>query len=252
MGGRKEKIHQSLSHLPEHAAGALERALRDGTQPGCVDINAVVFEEAVDFGDAWAACRVAEDLGILDQLEQLPEAHRLPIQAMIIDRVINPKGHGPKPLPKQALASEYPDSGLSRILQSHQAPPLPVWYQALESLADHQKAIRKGLFQGGSKRIFLYDITSAYFEGKCCPLAAFGYNRDGKKGKLQIVVGPLMQQRWPAFGGAGFQGQHQRRDYSSGPGGRAKERFWGVRDGVCGGSGNDYRQAPGRPLKRGL
>ncbi len=37
----------------------------------------------------------------------------------------------------------------------------------------------------------LYDVTSSYMEGRCCPLARFGYNRDGKKGKLQIVYGLL-------------------------------------------------------------
>ena len=37
----------------------------------------------------------------------------------------------------------------------------------------------------------LYDVTSTYFEGRTCPLARFGYNRDGKAGKLQIVFGLL-------------------------------------------------------------
>ncbi len=185
-GKPQRKIHQSLSHLPEQAVRALDHALRHGTQPEYVNINDIIFSEAVDFGDAWAAWRVAEDLGILRELQRLPEDHRLPIQAMIIDRIINPK-----PLSKRALASEYPDSGLSRILKTPEAPPLPVWYQSLESLATHQKDIQQGLFQEGPNRIFLYDITSSYFEGKCCPLAAFGYNRDGKKGKLQIVVGLL-------------------------------------------------------------
>jgi transposase len=185
-GKPKRKVHQSLSHLPEQAVRALDHALRHGTQPEYVNINDIIFSEAVDFGDAWAAWRVAEDLGILRELQRLPEDHRLPIQAMIIDRIINPK-----PLSKRALASEYPDSGLSRILKTPEAPPLPVWYQSLESLATHQKDIQQGLFQEGQNRIFLYDITSSYFEGKCCPLAAFGYNRDGKKGKLQIVVGLL-------------------------------------------------------------
>jgi transposase len=185
-GKSRRKIHQSLSHLPEHAVLALQSALRDGHQPEYVDINAIRFREATDFGDAWAAWRVAEDLGIIKQLEHLPEAHRLPIQAMIIDRVINPK-----PLSKRALAADYPGSGLSCILRDQVSPPLPVWYKSLESLAAHQKTIQQGLFCGGAKRVFLYDITSTYFEGKCCPLAAFGYNRDGKKGKLQIVVGLL-------------------------------------------------------------
>ncbi len=185
-GKPQRKIHQNLSHLPEHAVRALDRALRDQVQPEYVDINAVIFEKAIDFGDSWAACRVAENLGIVKQLDRLPEHHRAPILAMIIDRVINPK-----PFSKRALAAKFPGSGLDFILRKQKIAILPDWYQALESLANEQKNIQKGLFSGGSNRIFLYDITSTYFEGNCCPLAAFGYNRDGKKGKLQIVVGLL-------------------------------------------------------------
>ena len=37
----------------------------------------------------------------------------------------------------------------------------------------------------------LYDVSSSYLEGRCCELAQRGYNRDGKKGKLQIVYGLL-------------------------------------------------------------
>ncbi len=39
--------------------------------------------------------------------------------------------------------------------------------------------------------LVLYDVSSSYIEGRCCPLARFGYSRDGKKGKLQIVYGLL-------------------------------------------------------------
>ena len=85
---------------------------------------------------------------------------------MIIDRVINPE-----PFSRRALASEFPDSGLSRILKADKSPSLDIWYQSLESLVDHQMEIQKKLYRGCSNRIFLYDITSTYFEGKCCPLA---------------------------------------------------------------------------------
>ena len=39
--------------------------------------------------------------------------------------------------------------------------------------------------------LVLYDVSSSYLEGRCCPLAQFGYSRDGKRGKLQIVYGLL-------------------------------------------------------------
>src|SRR6478735_8250873 len=39
--------------------------------------------------------------------------------------------------------------------------------------------------------LVLYDVSSSYMEGRCCPLAKRGYSRDGKKGTLQIVYGLL-------------------------------------------------------------
>ncbi len=39
--------------------------------------------------------------------------------------------------------------------------------------------------------LLLYDVTSSFLEGRCCPLAGFGHNRDGKKGKKRIVYGLL-------------------------------------------------------------
>ncbi|MBU0596557.1 IS1634 family transposase [Patescibacteria group bacterium] len=66
-------------------------------------------------------------------------------------------------------------------------------YNTLDWLDKHQVVFEKKLFQSryGKKKIklFLYDITSSYFEGNCNELAEYGYNRDGKKGKKQILVG---------------------------------------------------------------
>lgn len=66
-------------------------------------------------------------------------------------------------------------------------------YETLDWLDEHQADFEKKLFQARYKqkeiKLFLYDITSSYFEGDCNELASYGYNRDGKKGKKQIVVG---------------------------------------------------------------
>ena len=68
-------------------------------------------------------------------------------------------------------------------------------YAALDWLAQHQDAIEDRLFQERKKtsasQFFLYDVTSSYFEGQQNELADYGYNRDGKKGKKQIVIGLL-------------------------------------------------------------
>src|SRR5215469_7830285 len=68
-------------------------------------------------------------------------------------------------------------------------------YKNLDWIATHQHQIEKSLYKKryGNKpcRLFLYDVTSAYFEGIANELANFGYNRDKKRGKMQIVVGLL-------------------------------------------------------------
>jgi hypothetical protein len=68
-------------------------------------------------------------------------------------------------------------------------------YPNLAWLAEQQEKIEKKLFAlrfpNTTPTLFLYDVTSAYLEGVSNELGAFGYNRDGKKGKLQIVVGLL-------------------------------------------------------------
>ena len=69
-------------------------------------------------------------------------------------------------------------------------------YANLRWLDQHQQPIEDRLFAACPKDatapgLYLYDVTSSYLEGQCNELAAFGYNRDGKKGKRQIVIGLL-------------------------------------------------------------
>jgi len=70
-------------------------------------------------------------------------------------------------------------------------------YDALDDLCRRQEEIEKSLYKrylkrrGEPPRLFLYDITSAYLEGEQNALGEFGYSRDGKRGKLQIVIGLL-------------------------------------------------------------
>jgi transposase len=75
-------------------------------------------------------------------------------------------------------------------------------YANLDWLHEHQATIEDRLFRrrhpDGKAKLFLYDVTSSYLEGTDNELAAFGYNRDGKRGKLQIVIGLLCDEEgWP-------------------------------------------------------
>ena len=66
-------------------------------------------------------------------------------------------------------------------------------YRALDWLGARQAAIEGALARRHLKdgALVLYDVSSSWLEGRCCELARFGYSRDGKKGKLQIVYGLL-------------------------------------------------------------
>lgn len=68
-------------------------------------------------------------------------------------------------------------------------------YANLDWLSDQQSVIENRLYrklhQDKKPDLFLYDVTSSYLEGECNMLAGFGYNRDGKRGKRQIVIGLL-------------------------------------------------------------
>jgi transposase len=70
-------------------------------------------------------------------------------------------------------------------------------YAALDDLCARQEQIERKLYErylrlrGAPPSLFLYDVTSSYLEGEHNALGAFGYNRDGKRGKLQIVIGLL-------------------------------------------------------------
>src|ERR1700741_4232481 len=66
-------------------------------------------------------------------------------------------------------------------------------YVALDWLGERQEAIEKALARKHlhDGTLVLYDVSSSYVEGRCCELARLGYNRDGKRGKLQIVYGLL-------------------------------------------------------------
>ena len=73
-------------------------------------------------------------------------------------------------------------------------------YAALDDLCARQDKIEKTLWRnylarcGTPPALFLYDVTSSYLEGEHNALGEFGYNRDGKRGKLQIVIGLLADQ----------------------------------------------------------
>jgi transposase len=86
-------------------------------------------------------------------------------------------------------------------------------YPNLAWLAENQARIEQELFQSihpqGCPDLFLYDVTSSYLEGDHNALALWGYNRDGKPGKRQIVIGLLCDAQGRALSIEVFAGNTQ-------------------------------------------
>jgi transposase len=145
----------------------------------------MTLKQGVSFGAVWTVYHVARRLGIEKALGTTREGKLALWQ--VIARVIDQ------------------GSRLSavRLAMSHAACDVlglgpfdeDTLYENLDWLAGAQASIEDRLYAQRIKpqpiNLFLYDVTSSYFEGTHNALAAFGYNRDGKKGKMQIVIGLL-------------------------------------------------------------
>lgn len=92
-----------------------------------------------------------------------------------------------------ARCRQFDDEPYRFLLNSPKNPALNTWYSAFKALETSREQILCELYMNTPRvsRLFLYDITSSYSEGEKCPLAEFGYNREGKKGKKQIVIGVI-------------------------------------------------------------
>jgi len=111
------------------------------------------------------------------------------VVAMIVARIIDPCS---KLATARGLGKETAFSTLGEMLDVESADEDDL-YEAMDWLLVRQAAIeakmaKRHLSEG---TLVLYDVTSTYFEGRTCPLAKFGHNRDGKKNKPQIVFGLL-------------------------------------------------------------
>ena len=182
----------SLAGLPPEAVKAISNSLSSNGESSDTNIK-VEFLSAIPLGAEAVAHHFADELGILDALACLPERDRKVVLALILDRVVEAFPHS-----RKSLFENLPGSGLSRVCGlDDEDIKLEQMYYALDHLFPCQDTIEHYLFKRNhpnQSRMFLYDITSSYFEGNACPLEAFGYNRDHKQGKKQIVIGMLTDQ----------------------------------------------------------
>jgi hypothetical protein len=183
-------LHRTIANVSHCSAAeieALRLALRhkeDLEHLGTVQ-DAVTLKQGLSFGAVWTVYHVARRLGIAQALGTTREGKLALWQVMA--RVID-QGSRLSAV-RLAMAHAACDVlGLDTFDED-------TLYENLDWLAGIQASVEDKLFAQRIKTtpvsLFLYDVTSSYGEGTQNAFAAFGYNRDGKKGKRQIVIGLL-------------------------------------------------------------
>jgi len=177
----------NLSSLPGDQIDAMRRILK-GERLLPVD---ELFEKVDSFhhGHVLAVRTAMQRLGFAELIASRPSRERDLVCAMVATQIIEPSS-------KLAFMRWWANTTLPSFFNLTDTNEDDL-YAAMDWLLHRQDKIEKKLAsrhlsKGG---LVLYDLSSSYFEGVTCPLAALGHNRDGKKGKLQVNYGLLTDVR---------------------------------------------------------
>lgn len=187
-GKVKKKYISNLSDCPDNIIAAIRNELKKNTALSSSKVSSILFEQGKSFGGIYTVSQICKRLGITQALGKDIRQSGLAL-FQIAARVLCQRS-------RNYAANEWvPLVAVEEVLHLN-AFNEDTLYDNLDWLCENQEKIEKKIFQfrnktGQAKTVYLYDVTSSYFEGTQNELAAFGYNRDQKKGKMQIVVGLL-------------------------------------------------------------
>jgi transposase len=185
----------NLSHCSDDEIRAIKLALKHKGQLTHVgDLREVGTRQGLAVGAVWVLHQLAKRLGLVKALGQSRTA-KLALW-LVLASVI---AQGSR-LSAVRLAQQHAVCDLLG-LEAFNEDDL---YQAMDWLDEQQPALEEALFThryvpaGQAPTLYLYDVTSSYLEGDQNELGEYGYNRDGKRGKKQIVIGLLTDEEgWP-------------------------------------------------------
>ncbi|MBC8424042.1 transposase [bacterium] len=185
-GGKvKNRTLANLSKLPPEAIEAIRRVLKGEKLVSTDELFDIVEDGSPAHGNVEAVMTAMRRLGFSDLICSRSSRQRDLVVAMVAARIL-------KPRTKLATSRSWSKTTVADVLGIG-APDEDELYEAMDWLLERQDHIEKKLadrhLQQGA--LALYDLTSSYFEGVTCSLAALGHNRDGKKGKLQVNYGLL-------------------------------------------------------------
>jgi hypothetical protein len=184
---RKRTLCNLSDWSPAHIEG-LRGVLKGGTVIPA-EHDALTVTRSLPHGHVAAALGTARKIG-LDRILG-PEGNRCRdlVLAMLTGRILDPIS---KLATARSLSPATACSSLGEALGLGDVTDAEL-YAALDWLLERQAAIETALAKRHLRNgtLVLYDVSSSYMEGCCCPLAKRGYSRDGRKGTLQIVYGLL-------------------------------------------------------------
>ncbi|MFV1962855.1 MAG: IS1634 family transposase [Acidimicrobiia bacterium] len=179
----------NLSKLPPEAIEAVRRTLKGEKLVSIDELFEIVEDGSPSHGHVEAVVTAMKRLGFANLIAARSSRQRDLVIAMVAARILKPQS-------KLATTRWWSSTTLPDMLGIGDADEDDL-YNAMDWLLERQDNIEKKLAsrhleEGG---LALYDLTSSYFEGSKCPLAALGHNRDGKKGKLQVNYGLLTNEQ---------------------------------------------------------
>lgn len=187
----------NLSHLPEAALEAVCRSLAGETLVSATERFAV--QRSLPHGHVAAVLGVLRDLDIERLLGRERCRERDLVVALVCQRLLAAGS-------KLSATRRFSQTTLGEELDLGEVKEAELM-GALDWLGERQGRIERVLARRhlGGEGFVLYDLSSSYMEGRCCPLAALGHSRDGKRGKLQITYGltcspqghPVAVEVWP-------------------------------------------------------
>jgi transposase len=184
-GKIRKRTLANLSHWPQDRVESLKRLLRGDRLVSPQDVFAV--GSSLPHGHVEAVLGSIRKLGLDSVIASKPSRERDLVVAMIAERLIAPSS-------KLATTRLWKDSTLAEELSVGDAD-VEELYLALDWLLARQHRIEAKLAAHHLKDggLVLYDTTTSYYEGHCCPLARFGHDRDGKK--LPVILYGLLTDR---------------------------------------------------------
>src|SRR5215469_14036242 len=187
-GGKvKNRTLANLSSWPEAKVEALSRALK-GLPPAGLE-GTFEVTRSLPHGHVAAVLGTVRELGLEELIGPAGSRQRDLVTAMVVAQVTAPDS---KLAIARGLHAETAASSLGEVLGVAGCDEDDL-YAAMDWLAGRQEKIEDALaarhLAGGT--LVLYDVSSAAFEGRTCPLGAIGHPKDGVHGRLQIVYGLL-------------------------------------------------------------